>query len=70
LLDEIGEEHVLAIFKGSKARPIVVQYLHTVGAVTCCDKTMATPLAFLLAKVDDIGRPVAEQLNQALQHRA
>lgn len=69
MLDEVGEENVLGLFKNSKARPVVVQYLHTVAAVTCCARTMATPLAFLLAKIDDVGLPIATLLNRALQHR-
>ena len=68
MLDEMGEENVIALFKNSKARPVVVQYLHTVGAVTCCDRTLATPLAFLFAKIDDVGLPIATLLNRALQH--
>jgi hypothetical protein len=70
MLDEVGEENVLALFKNGKARPVVVQYLHTVGAVTCRDRTMATPLAFLFARIDDVGLPIATLLNRALQHRA
>src|SRR5206468_2780606 len=65
MLDEIGEENVLALFKNTKARPFALQHVHTVAAVTCCGKTMATPLNFLVAKIDEIGRPIAEQLNRA-----
>jgi hypothetical protein len=69
MLNQEGEQHVLEVFAGSKARPVAIQYLHTVAAVTCCGTTMATPLQFLLAKTDDRGRAVAEKLNRALQHR-
>jgi hypothetical protein len=69
MLDEQGMDNVHALFAGSKARPVAVQYLHTVAAVTCCDTTMATPLQFLFAKTDDLGRAVADKLNRALQHR-
>jgi hypothetical protein len=69
MFDEKGEANVLELFKNSKARPVSLQHLHTVAAVTCCEKTMATPLQFLFAKTDDIGRPVAELLNRARQHR-
>jgi hypothetical protein len=65
MFDEKGEANVLELFKNSKARPVSLQHLHTVAAVTCCEKTMATPLQFLLAKTDDIGRPVTELLNGA-----
>jgi hypothetical protein len=51
MLDEIGEENVRALFKNSKARPFALQHIHTVAAVTCCEKTMATPLNFLFQEI-------------------